>query len=161
MFPFTEPTTGQLIILFLISTVFAFLCAYYAEKKARNPIIWFILGFLFSFYALVVLFFLSSIKNEEEKQPTMTILPPDPDLKDKETIYPLSTFEKYKEENQLWFYLDEDHQQTGPVSLIALRDLWNRGLLLINQYVWSEGMTKWEKIQDLPDLIIALGRVTD
>jgi hypothetical protein len=157
MFPHGEPTTSQFIIIFIVSIIFAFICAYYSEKKGRNAIAWFILGFLFTFYALIVLFFLSPIKKEEP--PTMIALPPDPALKDMEPS--LSSFEKSKEENRLWYYLDANHAQIGPVSLIGLQDLWDRGLLEINNFVWSEGMEKWEKIEDLPDLKKALSKYVE
>ncbi len=156
MFPHGEPSTGQFIIIFIVSTVFAFICAYYAEKKGRRSTAWFILGFLFTFYALIVLFFLSPIKKDD--QSTKIVLPPDPALKDEVHAQPLPLFERYKEENQLWYYLDENHLQVGPVSLVALRDLWNRGLLEINSFVWSEGMEKWEKIETLSELKKALSK---
>ena len=63
-----------------------------------------------------------------------------------------------EEENKLWYYLDRDHQQMGPVSVIALRELWNRGELEMNQYVWSSGMDKWEKVEDLSELQNALNQ---
>lgn len=160
MFPHGELTTGQFIIIFLVSIVFAFICGYYSEKKGRSSIAWFILGFLFTFYALIVLFFLSPIK-KDDAQFTMTVLPPDPALKDELDLQPLPSFERYKEENQLWYYLNDNHEQIGPVSMIALRDLWNRGLLEINNYVWSEGMENWEKIENLPDLKKALSKAVE
>ena len=46
----------------------------------------------------------------------------------------------------------------GPVSVIALRELWNRGELEMNQYVWSSGMDKWEKVEDLSELQNALNQ---
>lgn len=158
MFPQGEPSTMQFILSFIFSTIFAFICAYYAEKKGRSPLGWFILGFLFTFISLIVLFFLSSLKKENGNLPTMTVMPPDPDMIEKEEALTPPPFEKYKEENQLWFYLDQDHQQIGPVSLIALRALWNRGLLELNSYVWTEGMDQWKKVDQLPELKAVLNR---
>lgn len=159
MFSYEHLTASQYIWIFVFSTIFAFICAYYAEKKGRNSVAWFILGFLFNLYALIVLFFLSPLKKDD--LPTMTELPPDPSLKEEILQEPTHAFDRYKEENQLWYYLDENHSQMGPVSLIALRDLWNRGLLELNQYVWCEGMEKWERVDDLPDLKKALNRNVD
>jgi hypothetical protein len=47
----------------------------------------------------------------------------------------------------------------GPVSIIALRELWNRGLLELNSYVWTDGMEKWEKVDHLPELKIVLNKL--
>lgn len=52
----------------------------------------------------------------------------------------------------LWYYLDEQHEQQGPVSLIALRELWKTGRLLPTAFVWSKGMFQWKKVEELPDL---------
>jgi hypothetical protein len=41
---------------------------------------------------------------------------------------------------------------------VALRELWNRGKLELNNYVWSDGMEKWEKVDNLPDLKDVLNR---
>lgn len=39
------------------------ICAVLAERKGRGPIIWFVMGFLFSFLAMILLFVMSDITN--------------------------------------------------------------------------------------------------
>lgn len=152
MFSHGEPNTVQLVVSFLVSTIFAFICAYYAEKKGRYPLGWFILGFFFALISLIVLFFLPPLKKEDAGQPAETQPLGSSQAKEelKESLPP--PFDRSKEENRLWYYLDQNHEQIGPVSLIALRELWDRGLLELNSYVWSEGMEKWERVDQLPDL---------
>ncbi len=48
----------------------------------------------------------------------------------------------------------------GPVSIIALRELWHRGQLELNSYVWSEGMEQWQKVDHLPELKNALNKAS-
>jgi len=161
MFQPQDFTTSQLIVSFIASTFFAFTTAYYAEKKGRSALGWFILGFILTIFALIVLYFLPPWKNEDVDKNSIIIPPstsPDPKFPNQlDPLLPLP-FELNKEENTLWFYLDQNHQEIGPVSLIALRELWNRGLLELNSYVWAEGMEKWEKVDQLPDLKSALNK---
>ena len=89
----------------------------------------------------------------------MTISNPDPTQEHHPK--PPPTPEELKlqdEEEKLWYYLDQNHQQVGPVSIIALRALWNRGVLELNSYVWTEGMTQWEKVDNLSDLKTLLNK---
>jgi len=152
-------TDTNLLLSFILLLVIASFTSYYANSKGRNPIIWFILGLLLGIFAPLILLFLAKVKPEGNGYPTMTVSTPDPNLAHLPT--PPSTPAELKlqeEENKLWYYLDKDHQQIGPVSMVALRELWNRGQLDLNQYVWSEGMEKWEKVDSLPELKASLNK---
>ena len=59
MFQVEGFTGSQLFFSFIVSILFAFMSAYYAEKKGRSSSAWFMLGFLFTFVALITLYFLS------------------------------------------------------------------------------------------------------
>lgn len=152
-----EMTTAQLIISFFILLIIASLTAYYADRKGRSFTIWFILGVLLGVFAPLILFFLSSNNesNEENAMPSMTLSKPDPSL---QTAAPPPSMEFKGNEDKLWYYLDKDHKQMGPVSIVALRDLWNRGLLELTSYVWSQGMNDWLKVEQLPELKAALNK---
>lgn len=154
-------TETNLFLSFLVLLIIASLTAYYANRKGRNPVLWFIIGVLFGIFAPLILMLFPPVKNKESDQelPTMTILNPDPSLQyAPETPPSPSELKRQQEEDKLWYYLDQDHQQMGPVSIIALRELWNRGQLELNSYVWSEGMQQWEKVDNLPELKILLNR---
>lgn len=145
---------AQMVLSLIFSFVIGILTAYYARSKGRDPTAWFILGFLFTIFAPIVLYFLSDL-NEKTNEPTMTVEPPDSSLAQTK---PSSSYEPSPEENKLWYYLDRNHQQQGPVSLIALRELWKTGDLELTNYVWTEGMDKWEIVDHLPGLKEALSR---
>ncbi len=161
MFQTQDFSFQQMFFGFIFSVLWAFISAYYAEKKGRSSLGWFVLGFIFTFLALIVLYFLPPVKKDEEISPLVN-----KPINSATESYPSSSpstllpppFEASPEENVLWFYLDLDHKQIGPVSVIALRELWNRGDLLLNSYVWTEGMEKWEKIDQLSDLKAILNK---
>lgn len=152
-----EMTTTQLIISFFILLIIASLTAYYADRKGRSFTIWFILGVLLGVFAPLILFFLSSNNGSNKKNdiPSMSVSKPDPSLQIAASPPPV---EFKGNEDKLWYYLDKDHQQMGPVSIVALRDLWNRGLLELTSYVWSQGMNDWLKVEQLPELKAALNK---
>lgn len=157
----TDPHTHMLMSFILLLLIASF-TAYYASRKGRNPFIWFVIGTLLGIFAPIILIFLPAVKNEAnqvDSEPTMSISRPDPALHHEALPPPLPTAEELKrqqEEDKLWYYLDQNHQQMGPVSIVALRELWNTGRLELTSYVWAEGMGQWEKVENLPDLKMAL-----
>jgi hypothetical protein len=55
----------NIVVMFLIITLFTFLGFILAKKKGRNQILWMILSFLFNFWAVLVLWFLPDLKNKK------------------------------------------------------------------------------------------------
>ncbi len=140
------------ILFFILLLPIAGAAAYYAKRKGRNPLFWFVIGVLLGIFSLLILWLLPHVSSnqdqEGEARPTMTVSNPDPSLHHStsvEIVRPL-------EEDKLWYYLDQHHQQMGPVSIVALRELWNRGQLDLESYVWAEGMAQWQKVDHLPNL---------
>jgi hypothetical protein len=154
-------TDTNMLFSFILLLVIAALTAYYASRKGRNPLVWFIIGILLGIFAPLLLLFFPEVKKEREdnEMPTMTISPPDASLHQISQTSPTpAEFERQEEEDKLWYYLDQNHQQMGPVSVVALRELWNRGKLELNNYVWTDGMEQWEKVDNLPDLKSVLNK---
>jgi len=154
-------TDPNMLLSFILLLIIASFTAYYANRKGRNPLLWFIIGVLLGIFAPLILMFFPAVKNEGSKNgiPTMTVSRPDSSLEHLSQPPPSEDdLKRQEEENKLWYYLDESHQQVGPVSIIALRELWNRGQLELNSYVWSEGMAQWEKVDNLPELKAALNK---
>jgi hypothetical protein len=152
----------NMLLSFILLLIIASFTAYYANRKGRNPLLWFIIGVLLGIFAPLILMFFPTVKNERSGNgiPTMTVSKPDPSLEHLPQSFPSEAeFKLQEEESKLWYYLDQNHQQVGPVSIIALRELWKRGKLELNSYVWSEGMAKWEKVDDLSELKTALNRL--
>jgi GYF domain 2 len=144
-------TDSNMIWSFIVLFIIAGFTAYYAQRKGRSPLLWFIIGILLGVIAPFILLFLPIVKKEHDSGVPTIRSQPDP-LLQMEQPPPAPIELKRQEENKLWFYLDQNHQQIGPVSVVALRELWNRGMLELNNYVWTEGMKQWEKVDNLPEL---------
>lgn len=158
--PSWEQITAFLSLIFLF--IVAMFTANYAEQKGRSPIIWFGLSLLIGLFAPLALWLLPSLREEKPagEKPRFsstqsTISPPPIEIASINTPSPTPIEEK------LWYYLDQHHQQYGPVSLVALRELWNTGRLELTSYVWAEGMPNWDRVDNLPDLKEALSKTPD
>jgi hypothetical protein len=144
------------LLSFIISLIISGFTAYYAEKKGRNPFAWFVIALFISFLAPIILYFLPPLKDQKNEVADLSI--------EKATtpvlvVTPSKSIEEMPSGEKLWHYLDENHTQYGPVSIIALKELFDKGKLGLNSYVWSAGMEKWEKVNDLEDLKEALHRL--
>lgn len=152
-------TTSEIWMTTIFLLIVASFTAYYAKQKGRNPSFWFFMGIMISFFAPLILWFLPSIKSDADSAAGVGVTELTPDPYSIRAPAKLSEKEEFssEDESHLWYYLDEDHEQMGPVSVLALRELWNRGELELSGYVWSEGMEKWQRVKDLPELIKSLG----
>jgi hypothetical protein len=148
-------TDPNMLLSFILLLIIASLTAYYASRKGRNPLLWFIIGILLGIFAPLILLFFPAVKNNvtDNGMPTMTVSPPDHAHQQLSQPPPTpAELKRQQEEEKLWYYLDQNHQQVGPVSVVALRELWHRGQLELNNYVWTDGMEQWEKVDNLPQL---------
>lgn len=98
---------------------------YYAKKNFKNPYLWFFLGVLFGVWSLVALFFINHKKKETTPQKKN-----DPFLKS----------------DKLWYYLTDDKEQVGPMSLTKLNSLYRTGKIHDNSYIWNEDLENWQKL---------------
>lgn len=152
--PSSEPNfLLSIIILFIISIG----AAYYAEKKGRNPMIWFIIGLLISVFALIILYLLPPIERENEDEFEVKRNQGFSNYKPNSSLGETMS-DKLPEEDTLWYYLDSNHAQFGPVSIVALKELWDTGRLNLESYVWSQGMENWKKVDELENLKKALNK---
>lgn len=93
-----------------------------AKKRGRSEKAWFFLCFFFGLLGLAVLFFLKPLKKEivveavpEEEGPRV-----------------------------LWYYLDGENKQIGPVSEGALKRNLEEAA-----YIWNETMDAWARPDEL------------
>lgn len=127
--------------------------AYFASKRNRNPVVWFFIGVLLGLIGVVLLFILPPVKIEKEGSG-----PKNPSIRHVEYTSPLSHEETVTLEVQpiapeeMWYYLNEKHEQFGPVAFTKLRELYQGGTLSNFRYVWKEGMSDWKMIEELLDL---------
>jgi len=127
-----EVTTFHMVISFVLLLILGAMTAVFAERRGRDPWIWFFVGMLLGLLGLLLLFILPpAVKTKDEKPPTTQ---PEP----QQTL-----------PEKLWYYLDQQHAQHGPVPLSQLKDLMAKNELSAASYVWSEGMETWKKIGEL------------
>ncbi len=142
-----------LIILFWL--ILGILCSYIAKQRGRRSALWFILGFSTGFIALLILFILPSkkevplvskkaladtssleISGTQKKYSTLG-----------DQIPPESVFYK------LWYYLDDQNKQYGPMSFQALKRAWEEKTIHASTYVWNEDMSEWQPLKNLSSMI--------
>lgn len=121
------------------------ICSQIAFKRGRNPSIWFILGALLGLVALLLLFILPS--NAPKLATSPATLPVEPSLIPTEDHV-------HTPPETLWHFIDQEKSIQGPISFYALKEAWEAGQISAISYVWNEGMENWQKIGDLPDLLI-------
>lgn len=57
----------------------------------------------------------------------------------------------------MWFYVDKDRQQCGPVSVDELKRLLGTGAVTKRTHLWQEGRAEWSRLEELaPQLGIKL-----
>jgi hypothetical protein len=109
---------------------------YYAKKRGKNPYLWFMLGFFFGLTGLLFLLFFPRLKNSfRKKKPT-----PPMQAQTSPSLflspYPLNT---------IWYYLDGEMKQQGPVSLKKLEEMKRGGLVHPKTYIWNDSLPQWKK----------------
>ena len=115
-----------------------------ATRRGRNPVAWFFLGFVLGVIALIILYFLP----KKETLATAMVAPM------QKAAIPISpnaeTVEKTPE--RLWYYLDSEKSQFGPMSFYALQEAWDDDKITASTYIWNEDMENWVRLENLTDL---------
>ena len=117
------------------SLLIGYFTSKYAKNKNRRTDAWFVLGFMFGALAPLILAFLPKLEPEaptEEPPAIPTFYPPE------------------------WYYLNEAHQQIGPLSLKEMREAYQNGSLQNSSYIWNEDMPDWAHLSTFPKVIEAL-----
>ncbi len=117
------------LFLLVISFILGIIAANIAVKKGKNPYLWFSIGLLFGLLGVFILYFFN--KPPPVQAPTQPL-----------KVAPTSL--------TLWYYLNKEHQQCGPITFMALKNELQAGELPPSTYVWSEELDNWQQIKDLP-----------
>src|ERR1700735_1974676 len=125
----------QYFYSFLFGLVNAFICAYFAKKRGRNSLYWFMGGVFFGLFALGTLFLLPIRKIAAQVK--------------SDASAPLLQAVAPEQASKLWYYLDQTKQQYGPMSLDALGKAWNDGKLHVHSLVWNEDLESWKKLEEV------------
>lgn len=127
----------QTFLTLVTNVMIAYACSRYAMRVRRNPTNWFIAGLLFGIFAIIVLYFLSRTR--------VAVVKPAPQPR---IVPQLITLEPAHAE-KLWYFLDEQMTQFGPMSFNGLKRAWNEGKVRDQTYVWNEEMKNWKKFQEV------------
>jgi hypothetical protein len=124
----------QILLSILLSLLIAWACAHHAKRRGRNPMVWLAAGAFFGLFALIALFLMppKSLAKQHSPTPQAPTLPP---------LSPISS----DHEDKLWYFLDDQKNQLGPMSLAALSEAWRNGKVQEQTYVWNETMENWER----------------
>lgn len=131
----------QILLTFILLIIVGTVCSIFAKQRGRDPVAWYMLGMLFGLFALFFLFLLPAIPPQGNEP--LDGVEENEDLR-LARIDPILDYPKKE-----WFYFDDTRKQQGPVRFEILKTLWEEGKVTRQSYVWSEGMTEWEKIDKL------------
>lgn len=113
--------------------LFGLICAYLANKRGRNPYAWFGIGLFLGVFGILLLVVIP--KKNQIKEEIVHLAPP------------VKT-----EPEVLYYYLDENHKQKGPVNLSFLKYEFQNKRINSSTYVWTESMDDWKKIENLGEI---------
>lgn len=133
----------QTLISIALSILIAWFCGYHARRRGRNPTIWFVAGAIFGIFALITLF-IFPVRKAQDKRENMD-MPIDPTIPKIPTLMPIFPLHKEK----LWYYLDEQKKQFGPMSFDRLNKVWSDGAIREHTFVWNEAMENWQPFKDV------------
>lgn len=131
-------------VTIFIAVITAFLSAYLAKKRGRNPIIWFLIGLTFGLLGLFSIFFFPSLKKGEKKG---SVAPSKKAPYEEEALAPLPPT-IVGPSDKFWYYLDPLNAQQGPMSFDALTRAFGQGKITGTTYVWHEDLSDWKPLQE-------------
>lgn len=112
-------------------------CAHYAKAQGRNPWRWFVIGFLFGLFGLLFIFILPRMK-KRRVQPA-----PSPAPAVSAPVLPAPA-----QADKLWYYLDEENGQHGPMSYGVLKKAFEEKKISSETYVWNEDFIDWKQLKE-------------
>lgn len=127
----------QTFLSILLSLILGWGCSQFARQRGRSPLNWFIAGLFFGIFALILLFILPVLKR---KDPLKSESFPSPKI-------PQLMLQTPSHAEKLWYFLDEQKTQYGPMSFEALSRAFSEGKIKDHTYVWNELMENWQEFE--------------
>ncbi|NGX45262.1 MAG: hypothetical protein K940chlam2_00407 [Chlamydiae bacterium] len=112
--------------------LFGSLTAYLAQRRGKNPYLWFFIGMLLGIMGLLILIFMPKLrlkKAQKDPIPTVDVTPEPP-------------------KEKLWYYLDSDNKQFGPMAFEELMRAYHEATVGTETYVWNEDLEDWKHFKD-------------
>ncbi len=106
----------EFITLFFI-VFWGWVNSYFAQKRGRNPYLWFFLGVFFGPFPLIALFLMPSFESQEKTEEKPKIIETEAIR-----VSPHSPFDQYD-----WYYLDEARKQHGPHTIVRTQKIQRKG----------------------------------
>lgn len=142
----------RMLISLALLVFFGAISAYLAKKRGRDPVAWYVMGMLLGIFAPLILLILKPLIPSDAA--------PSPTTPEENENYKLAqvNFSNLIRDysSKEWFYLGIDCTPQGPYAFDALKSHWQEGKIAARTFVWTEGMAKWQRIQELPNLEEAL-----
>jgi hypothetical protein len=125
----------QLLLTFTFWIILGVLTSFYARERGRQPWSWFFVGLFLGLLGLLLLFILP--KKISDKRGTTPL---------KSKLEPIEVRQQPSYVNKLWYYLDQQNKQYGPMSFEALNNAWKEGIITSHTYVWNEELDNWKTL---------------
>lgn len=119
------------------------ICAHFAQKQGRSPRKWFFIGMLLGLFGLLILFLMRPYENWRLKRQKGK------QTEKKEESPAIQSLFTHAPPDILWYYLDFEHQQQGPMSLNALENDWKAEKLRPSTWIWNEHLTDWKPLSEV------------
>lgn len=132
------------------------ICAYIAKNRNRNPYIWFFVGLFLGIFGLIILFIIPP-KKERALAPILSssqssnALPAQFETK-MNTLGSSSESPEHSMTKNLWYYLDDENKQYGPMSFFAFKQAWENDQIKSSTFVWSPEMENWKPLEELQEI---------
>ena len=122
--------------------------AYLAQKKERNPVLWFFLGVFLGILGVIILLFLPKKKRETTAKTAPASI-------QASTYHPLSMPEELPFESQSpktrlsqnpkihWYFIDQNQSSQGPVNFDAIKAAYKKGVINAGTMIWNEEIEQW------------------
>jgi hypothetical protein len=137
----------QLFLTITLCLIIGAATAYFANQRKRDPLIWFMIGMLLGLLGLLLLFLLPPGKEEGSKETVeLEEIPPQSSIEH----HPRPITHDYLVKD--WFYYDRSRQRHGPIRFDKLKELWKKGEINEESFIWAEGMTEWLKLEEVHGL---------
>ena len=138
----------RVLLSCLIWLIIGLICSKTASKKGRNPSIWFFLGMFLGIIAFIILYLLPAKKLNLKENTNLSKMQNDSynTTSTQQAPTPASTHV------ELWYYLDNQNNQFGPMSFEALEKAWNCEKIHASTYVWNRKLDKWLLVEEVPIL---------
>ena len=138
--------------IILVGIFLGTLSSYLATKRNRSPFFWFFIGAYLGLIGLIILYFLPSKSKNLDLIPALNKGCPEPKSQSELSLPPSEKSSSRLKKNQLWYFLDKDNKQFGPMSLNGLKQSWIDDLMTSQTYIWCGDMEDWKRLEDVPDV---------